>query len=287
MTKLFLTLALVFAFAMPAFAADKTKESAYERVMRTGTIRIGYALWPPYITKDPASGTMGGMVYELVERTAKVLNLKTDWALEYAPGQQVEALKTGKVDVLALDGPWTRSAMPYSGYSRAQFYVPVYIHVAQKRAAEFAGKSLDTLNRPDFSFSAMDGDLSLDLKEMLYPAAKFFTLPGTADPTLLMENIMTGKADALIQDSLTVQSYNKTRLTKNQDGLVALHPEKPLAIYPCIISAQPQELELLGLLDRGIDFLHNMGMDERILRKYDPNLESIYTAAPEYAQDRK
>ena len=53
-----LLFALFFVMALPAAAAPG--ESAYARVMKTGTLRVGYNVWPPFITKDPKDGKMGG-----------------------------------------------------------------------------------------------------------------------------------------------------------------------------------------------------------------------------------
>jgi len=279
--RIFLWVAFFMALAVcvPAFAAEK--DSAYSRVMRAGTIRCGYLVWPPYIAKDPNTGAMSGMTYDLVEQLGKTLNLKIEWTVEYALGQQVETLKSSKVDILVHDGPWTRSAMPYLGYSKAQFYAPVYLYTAGSRAKEFAGQPADTLNRPDFSFSAMDGDLSLDLKNFLFPQAQMFTISSASDPSVMMENVISGKADALILDPLSAKDFNG----KREEKLVTLNPEKPLAVYPVVISVLPEETALLGLLDRGIGFMHNTGLTEHILRTYDQDLETTFLPAAEYRQE--
>lgn len=56
MKRLLLALALLI-LALPA-AAETGKESAYECVMRTGTLRCGYILLPPEMNKDPNTGAL-------------------------------------------------------------------------------------------------------------------------------------------------------------------------------------------------------------------------------------
>lgn len=50
-------LAVIAAFAtvkltMPAGITATPKETAYERVMRTGVLRCGYGAWAPFVLKD-------------------------------------------------------------------------------------------------------------------------------------------------------------------------------------------------------------------------------------------
>ncbi|MEK7801112.1 MAG: hypothetical protein AAB276_01545 [Pseudomonadota bacterium] len=45
MKKLLIVSLLILAVVFPAYASDASKESVYDRVMRTGTIRCGYGLW--------------------------------------------------------------------------------------------------------------------------------------------------------------------------------------------------------------------------------------------------
>ena len=51
-----------------AFAADK--ESAYERVLRTGVLRCGYIAYPPHLIVDPATGTISGISHDIIEEAA-------------------------------------------------------------------------------------------------------------------------------------------------------------------------------------------------------------------------
>lgn len=59
MNKILLSFFLLLVFAASAWAGD-AKESAYDRVMRTGTIRCGYFIWPPGFSIDPNVGKRSG-----------------------------------------------------------------------------------------------------------------------------------------------------------------------------------------------------------------------------------
>ncbi len=63
---------LCVCLALPALAQDK-KESTYERVMRTGVLRCGYASFQPSIMIDAASGKISGIAYDLVQKMGEML----------------------------------------------------------------------------------------------------------------------------------------------------------------------------------------------------------------------
>jgi len=77
MKKLILTLFLVL---MPflALAADKEKESAFDRVMRTKTLRCGYTIYPPFFSKDPNTGEFSGLFHDFTEQIGKELGIKIE-----------------------------------------------------------------------------------------------------------------------------------------------------------------------------------------------------------------
>jgi ABC-type amino acid transport substrate-binding protein len=95
-------LALVIAYSpsrqsAPAFSKPET---AYERVIRTRTLRCGWALWPIFEDIDPNTKELKGIVPEFTQALAQKLNLKIEWVMEVQWGQEPEALATGKIDAI-------------------------------------------------------------------------------------------------------------------------------------------------------------------------------------------
>ncbi len=273
--KIISAVALLLVLILPASTQASEEENAYERVMRTGVLRCGYFVWPPYMDKDMVTEEHGGIYYEIIESLGKALNIKIEWSHEYVLGQQIEALKTGKADALCADGPWTRSAVPFLDYTTSYMFIPGYIYVAEKNRDIL---TLEALDSPEYTFSAMDGDGSSDYLEMLFPKAKVLSIPSVADPGLTVRNVTSGKADAVFSDPMTVKSFS----ANNPEKLVILSPEKPLASYPFVISLPKGEQELLNMLNQGIDILNNTGMIAKILKEHDPSGESLLNPAKLY-----
>lgn len=55
-----------------------SEETAYERVMRTGTLRCGYAEWDSAVMRDPNTGAFHGSVVEVVNALAKSSDIKIE-----------------------------------------------------------------------------------------------------------------------------------------------------------------------------------------------------------------
>lgn len=55
---------VVLLMAFPAFAAEK--ESSYDRVMRTRTLRCGYGIFQPMIMKDPNTRKISGIFVDIM-----------------------------------------------------------------------------------------------------------------------------------------------------------------------------------------------------------------------------
>ncbi|MGE4352074.1 MAG: hypothetical protein AB7E52_07800 [Bdellovibrionales bacterium] len=108
-------------------------ETAYERVMRTSTLRCGFYNVPPFITVDPTTQKIGGMNYRYVEKMAKLLGLSVQWS-EVLPGQQVEVLKTNRIDAMCGgEAPMIAQISAFLSYSTPIIYGPPEYIRSRKR----------------------------------------------------------------------------------------------------------------------------------------------------------
>lgn len=253
----------------------QTKESAYDRVMRTKTLRCGYSLWPTETEMDPVTKKMSGLVPDFAEELAKKLGLKIEWTLEFQWGQQMEALRSGKIDALcSSDGPWVTSSAAFVDYVEPMFYVPIYLY---GRAGETRFKTMEDANSSAVTFSTMDGDTSLPLALEKFPKAHRIELSQGADQSLVVTNVITGKADLVLMSPQTVEAVNKTSNIK----LEKIFPD-PVVIISSSFSVPKGEQELLQLLSQGFRILHQFGISDKILNRIDPEKKLILRVAKPY-----
>lgn len=67
--------AVFFAAASPAQA----QSPATERIDKQKTLRVGWAVWHPYVYRDPKSNQVQGISYELLQDMGKALGVKVEW----------------------------------------------------------------------------------------------------------------------------------------------------------------------------------------------------------------
>lgn len=267
MIRVLFTLLLITILSSPSFAEDKKYASTYDRVMDTHTLRCGYFVWAPYFSVDPNTQQKSGIYYDMIEELGKVLGLKIEWTLEYSLGTQVEALRTNKADALCADGPFTRSAMPYVDYSQPYIFIPGYVYTLKtnKKASDFK-----RLNSEDVTFTMIDGDGSAEYIQLYFPKAKVMSMPSTSDASQLGQNIITGKADAMFNDPISLTAYPK----EDREKIKAVKQD-PTAILPMLISVNKGQDELLHMLNQGIDLMNDAGIIDHVLNKYDPKNELL------------
>lgn len=251
-------------------------ESAYERVMRTKTIRCGYGLWPPEVlTKDANTGQIGGWAHDVIEALAKRANLKVEWVEETGWNNYAEALDSGRFDVFCSTG-WIRGELAgVMRYSRPVAFSA--LHFFARSDDHRFDADLSVLNNPQYSLAVMDGEISQRWAIQHYPNAKQVAITQMADIMQLFLDVQSGKADGVFNDPSVVDGF----LAKNPGALRRV-TTKPLAVYANAYGLAAREEKLQSLLDTGLAEMINLGELDAILTKYDPTRTHFMPVASPY-----
>jgi ABC-type amino acid transport substrate-binding protein len=241
----------------------KKEESVLERIKRTGTIRCGYLLWPLFFDLDPNTKQLTGLYKDFTDTVAGLAGWKVEY-VQLVAGSEITDLKSGHVDAMCGYGPWYMNSIKEVNFTRPLAYASAYMY---GRIDETRFKSLDDINNQNFKLIGIDGDVSTDLAQRLYPKAKLQALPGISDGAATLLSVATGKADATITDPLTVAGFNKN----NSNKIKSLFPNQPIATYGMEFGVNKGETELLQTLDMYSDMALNLNMIDPILKKYDPD----------------
>lgn len=282
MTKLQAAIAsfLLIAFATPALAAEAKTETAYDRVVRTGTLRCGYIIWPPFMDKDPATGKFSGMNYDYTMAIGDSLGLKIEWTAEVQTGQQVDDLKSGKIDAICTaEGPLVPSTTKFLAYSRPFGYFPFFIY-ARTDDTRF-DNAMGAVNAPDVKIAVIDGDVSSAIVANYFPNATRHAMVQMVSPTQMYMDVVTKKADLFIDGPISVEAFLKT----NPGTLREVPMPEPLAVIPNTLSVLrgPEGDDLLGMLDQAIENIRNSGKEKMILSPYVKDIpNAIYPVAKPY-----
>ena len=271
----FLLVVILFALIGPdaSRAAPAQTETTAARILRTGQIRCAYANNPPIFVKDPNTGALSGIFYDVMTEVGRRLNVKIDWVEEVGYGVIEEGLAADRYDAFCA------TVWPTPERSRgAAFTVPIFYSAVDLfvRAGDhrFDG-DIGKLNDPSVIFSVRDGDISQTFTNALFPAARQVGVPEMSDLLQPLDDVVHKKADATISDPALLLRYLKA----NPGTLVDLVPAHPLRVSPNTIMIKPDQCQFRVMLDVTLTDLLNSGFIDRTLAKY-PEFPALPVARP-------
>jgi len=232
-------LALILSF--PAFAADREKESAYDRVMRTKEIRCGYLPYEPYVSKDAVTGELSGLTVDYVNAVATRQGITVNWAEEVNIDQVVPALEYGRIDAFCLpctpDENWVKR-MDFSGELGA---TPYYIYVREDSV--LSDGDLKTAK-----FLTVDGYALTEITRDVFPDATYYSVPQTTSMAEMYEQLRYKKVDAIVNDPVSAALY-----MKNNPGVIRRFSNTPVIAMRMFLTDRLGDGAMAGFLKEAFD----------------------------------
>ena len=252
------------------------KESAYERVMRTKTLRCGYVVHPPHVIKTAGDGALSGVIVDVVNEAGRLLDLKVDWAEEVGWGNTVEALRSGRVDAICVDYWMNPIEGRYVGYSMPLYYgaIAAYVRVDDHRF----DNNLNAINDPSIVVSSSDGSLTGVVAQQDFPKAKVVALPNMTDQSQYLMDVADKKADITFPNTLDGARY----VQNNPGKLRNLVPDHPLRAFPATIALPQGDVALKTMLDSAFVQLLYSNFVNRTLDKYGIPSDGAYRVSMPY-----
>jgi ABC-type amino acid transport substrate-binding protein len=234
--------------------------SVYDKVMASGVIRACYTAFPPAFIKDPNTGKLSGIFYDTLNKAAQNMGLKVNWNLEVGWGDAIEALNTGKCDIVGSDA-WSNSTRGKSAdFIQPLYYSPInaYVRADDNRF----DRDINIVNSSNYKIVTLDGENSQVIAAQNFPNAKTLQLPQLTDVSQLFVNVADGKGDMTFQDSSTADQY-----MKNNPGKIKLI-SSPLVVYGDVMMVKKGEYSLKTTIDNAINELLNNGFIDSVINKY-------------------
>ena len=238
------------------------KESTYDRVIRTGEIRCAYAVYEPPLIKDPNTGQLSGILYDVMEEIGKRLSLKINWVEEVGYGTIAEGFATDRYDAFCNQVWPTPERSRAASFTIPLYYSPVDVFV---RADDHRfDDDLSKLNDPTYTFAVKDGDVSDTFANQIFPKAKHSSIPDMADTSQLLVDLTHNKADAVINSPDLMYQF----LDKNPGTVRNLTSDRPISVAPDTIMIKPDQYQFKAMLDVTLQGLLNSGFIDAELKKY-------------------
>lgn len=249
-------------------------QDAYTRVVKSGELRAGYLVYPPFLIKETSSGKLSGVFYDVTEALGRNLNLKIKWVEEVNLANLAEAFKSDRYDMVAFP-LWRNAARAkVMDFSTPLFYsvLGAYVKYDDKR---FDG-NLSLLNSPDVRVAAIDGELAADIARTSFPKAKIESKPQIASYEQLLLEVIAGKADVTFYERLLANRY----IAENPNRVRDISPlASPVRLYAqCYILPLGQH-RLNSMINSAlVELLENGGL-ETALRNYGEKPEEYFRRA--------
>ena len=276
MKQLILLLALGLSLmAAPAFAEDGT-ESAYERVMRTQTIRCGYVVYPPAVIQDPNTGALSGIIYDVMQEAGNLLGLEIEWAEEVGWANTVETIRTWRTDAICV-GFWQNPAEgKYLGFTTPLWYsaVNAFVRADDNR---FDG-DIALINSEDVTISAGDGEMAAIIAKQDFPKAKILSKPNMTSVMEQLMDVKTGKADLTFVENYLGNQF----MDAHPQTLKNITKARPLRVFGNTIALPQEDVRLQSMLNSALVQILNSGQMEKILHKYEKYPGSLYPVLQPY-----
>lgn len=262
--------ALVFGFTSNQ---SISQDSLAEKVLSSGTLRIGYVVYPPALIKDPNTGALSGIAYDVLEQAAKNLELKTEWVEEVGWGSMIEGLRAERYDIIGTL-TWPNSARSReAAFSTPVMYSVVYPYV---RGNDFRfDANLASANDAVTTLATIDGEMTAFIAENDFPQAKTYALPQLSSLSEALLGVTSGKADMTFVEPAIASDF-----LKNNPGAIHQVGTTPVRTFGNVFAVKRGEDEFLGILNTAVNELIFDGTVKRAVEKYSAADSFLPTQSP-------
>lgn len=262
----------------PQGASTPIRESAYDRIMRTGTLRCGYYSYPPEIIVDANTRQISGWAHDIVERVGQELGLKVEWVEEITLDTIYEGVNAGRFDALCSTLWESPQRSKHVLFTQNVVY-PTYYPFVRADDHRFDA-NLQRINAPDVKVAIMDGEYGQVVANEFFANAKQDALPRGTMYSMIFEEVAHRKADVVFAVPSTGQLY-----MKGNPGVLRMLNREVVVMPASVMMLRSDEIKLKQLLDSTLRHLLNRGVVRDIIAKYHPGDKiTNYPVAKPYVQ---
>ena len=269
-----LALAVGFFSQRSQQAADN---SNLEEVLSSGMMRVGYVPYAPYIIKDPNTGELSGIFYDITNQLATQLGLKVEWVEGAGYGTIFSDLDSNRYDVYG-GGIWSNSTRAKAGFfTDAAFYNAVYAY-ARPNDHRF-DNNLAAINDPSVKVSIMDGEIGQFITQTDYPKAQTVSLPNASPFDQIALQVVSNKADIAFLQADAVAGFLKA----NPNTLRRVS-DQPVRLYGNTYAVKLGDSKLQNMLNVALQEAINSGAIAPVLTKYQSAPDAYLLPAAPYTK---
>jgi polar amino acid transport system substrate-binding protein len=170
------------------------QESAIEKIMRKGSMKVGIGIFVPWSFKD-INGKLTGFEVDVARKVAKDIGVKADFVPTEWSGI-IPSLLTGKFDVIIGGMGITAERALKVNFSNPYSYTGMDIVVSKKMLPGVT--SVEELNSPDVILAVRMGATPVSAAKKYIPKAKLHQFE---DDAAVIQDVLNGNAHAALSSS--------------------------------------------------------------------------------------
>jgi ABC-type amino acid transport substrate-binding protein len=245
-----LLLVITFNLASCNTTAATASTSTLDKITSTSKVKIGYLVFPPTITKDPATKALGGHNIDTIKEIAKVNKwetefIETDWA-GFTAG-----LDSGRFDISVVPTFVTVPRALSVYFTKPMFFAG---NSAIVRANETRFSNLASIDKAGITVAVTQGEAGDEYAKANFKNAKITSFTG-GDQSLAFQAVASNRADIALGDAYVSGQFAKANAGKVKD----LFANAPYNLTPVAWAVKKGDDKMLNFLNSSLESFDYQG----------------------------
>lgn len=234
------------------------EDSALAKVKKDRVLRVGYSQTLPWFQRDPKTGNLEGIYWEVCERLGKELEVKVQYQ-EVSWANSTVGLRKGDYEIFGSSLFYTIPRALVASYVGPLWRKGRLVVTHKDWADRFKGPA--DFNRPDVTFSVIGGTSEEDWVKNTFPKAQI--LASTGQLAVALEPVRTKRAQLFASGDLDAILY-----AKRNPWAHVIDKDHPIGLTPNTWAIRYGDPEWKSFLDFWGNHLVTSGYMQEIYDKY-------------------
>lgn len=246
------------------------------RVESTATVHCGYVNNPPFVSLNPNTHTVSGIMVDITAKIAEATGWKIDWSSETSYSTMAQDMSGGKFDVFC-GGSWPIAFSEKRQWWAGPLFYSAVAAFARGDDDRFgAGFDLKGLDTPSYTISVIDGVAVDRVRAMEFPHASVVSLPNTSGYGDMITQVVEHKADVVLIELETANHY----MVQNPGKIKRIGSDQPIRLYGIGYEFSYTAPRLRNIFETAMHEIVDGGVVDSILKNYEEVPGTFYRVKP-------
>lgn len=250
----------ILSFTRGGTTANLLNGNTLGRIRGGGAISVCYAVWPPAVIKDAATGKLSGHDIDAINMIAEQAGATVNY-VETTFGNMTAAIQSGQCDM------GTSLFVKIPRAASVAFTKPLFFagNSALVKQGEMRFKTIEDMNKPGIRIAVASGESGHIYAQQHLKNATIVPIDvDSSDLSRFLLEVTSGRADAGIADSQTIKLFAAAH-----SETLDLFASRPFDVTADAWSVRLGDSDLLQFLNNSLLYLQTNGTWDALEKKYD------------------